>query len=455
MQAWEKFLNLQEAELGAETVQKWLRPLKVVRFDAGNLYLQANDSFQILWFEEHIRKKANAALANNNGRRIKVHLALVAEPSSSKKNKTKKEQNQPAVSSKSSIAFDALDPHCTFDNFVPPVAQMLPYKLLLQTTGWQQTKDKAELAAFNPIYLCGPVGTGKTHLLMATAHVLRSQGVTVIYVRAETFTEHVVTAIRAGEMDVFRQSYRNIDALIIDDVHIFGKKWATQEELFHTFNTLHLAGKQIILSANCLPGELHFVEPRLISRFEWGIVLPLERPQKEEIRDILRTRASALKFALNPAVADFLVETFASSPKALTKALEALILRLHVSATGSRISSTQLTVTFAQHLLTDLIKEEHDSKLNASQIIQQVAEYFGIRAEDILGKAQTRDCVLPRQIAMHLCRIKLKMPFTKIGDLFCKDHSTVISSVKVIQKSLDGSDKDICGPHHTILKTLR
>lgn len=452
MQTWEKFLSIQEKELGLDTVQKWLRPLKVTRFDAGNLYLQATDSFQILWFEEHLRKKVNEKLVNANGRRVKVHLTLVAEPIV-KKNKAKN-QDRPAITPKFSITFDALDPYCTFDHFVPPVSQMLPYKLLLQTTGWQQAKNKAELATFNPIYLCGPTGVGKTHLMMATAHALRSQGVSVIYVRAETFTEHVVTAIRAGEMDIFRQSYRNTDTLIIDDVHIFGKKWATQEELFHTFNTLHLSSKQIILGANCLPGELQFVEPRLISRFEWGIVLPLDRPTKEEIADVLNTRTSALKFMLNSAVTDFLLETFASSPKALIRALEALILRVHVSDTGSKISSTQITVLFAQRILADLIKEETDSKLSSAQIIQHVAEYFGIRAEDILGKAQTRDCVLPRQIAMHLCRIKLKMSFTKIGDLFHKDHSTVMSSVKVVQKSLDAGDKDMYMQHHAILKNL-
>lgn len=454
MQAWEKFLTQLESELGVETVNKWLKPLKVVHFDAANLHLQATDTFQVLWFEEHIRKKALNNFVNNNNRRIKVHLTLSDKPVKQKKAPAKLKGTNtttPLQPAQFAITFDSLSPQCTFDHFVPAAAHLLPYKLLLQTTGCQNSKT--ELAAFNPIYLCGPAGAGKTHLLMATAQALHIQGLKVIYVRAETFTEHVVTAIRAGEMSLFRQSYRNTDVLIIDDVHIFAKKWATQEELFHTFNTLHVSGKQILLSANCPPGELQFLEPRLISRFEWGIVLPLELPQKEEMRDILGSKARALKFALNQKVSDFLVDTF-GSPSTLTRALEALVLRAQLNPTV-KFSPTQLTVSSVQSLLTDLIQEEQQTALSPIQVIQHVSAHFGIRSEDILGKAQSRDCVLPRQIAMYLCRIQLKLPFTKIGEIFDKDHSTVMSSVKVIQKSLDNNEAEVRAPLQALIKSVR
>lgn len=460
MLAWDNFLNSQEKELGIETVRKWLRPLKVVRFDACNLYLQANDSFQVMWFEEHMRKKVHQSLLNNNNRKIRVHIGLEEDLTKPKKSTKKKEKDPVLVMPKFSISFDELDLHNTFEQYITPQNHPLPFKLLCQTTGYNpetHTVDsqKTELANFNPLYLYGSSGTGKTHLLMATAHAMRAQGLNVAYVRAETFTEHVVTAIRAGEMSLFRQSYRNTDVLIIDDVHIFSKKWATQEELFHTFNTLHVAGKQIILSANCPPAELQFIEPRLISRFEWGIVLPLEQPQKEDIKKILTLKAAALNYSINPKVSDFLIDTFTNSTKSLIMALKALILRSHMNTTGAKLSPTQLTVSFVQHQLADLIVKEQQSALHPERIIELVAEYFGIRAEDILGKAQSRDCVLPRQIAMHLCRYKLKTPFTKIGDLFTKDHSTVMSSVKVIQRGIDANDLDILSPVQAILKKLK
>lgn len=460
MQAWENFLNLQESELGVETVRKWLRPLKVIRFDACNLYLQANDSFQILWFEEHIRKKSQTSLLNNNNRRIKVHIALTEDLIASKRNVRKKDPEPALIIPKFTIAFDELDPHSTFEQFNASTSHPLPFKLLCQTTGYNAESHsiipkQTELGVFNPIYLYGISGTGKTHLLNAAAHALQAHGLSVAYVRAETFTEHVVTAIRAGEMSLFRQSYRNTDVLIIDDVHIFSKKWATQEELFHTFNTLHVAGKQIILSANCPPAELQFIEPRLISRFEWGIVLPLEPPQKDDIRKILSTKAALLNYSINPKVSEFLIETFTSGTKNLIMALKALMLRSHMNQTGVRLSPTQLTVPFVQHQLSDLITKEQQSALHPLRIIELVAEYFGIRPEDILGKVQSRECVLPRQISMHLCRTKLKTPYTKIGDLFAKDHSTVMSSVKVVQKGIDAGDPDVVSPIQAIQKRLK
>lgn len=464
MEAWEEFLLQQEKELGIETVQKWLRNLKVIRFDAGNLYLQANDSFQILWFEEHIRKKVQTALVNNNKRRIKVHLSLDNEQSpataptpKASKNKNKSQTTSPI---KFSIGFDALDPLCTFDNFVKSSSNPLPHKLLFQLTGYNPdnktfSPQPIVPAAFNPIYLYGGSGSGKTHLLMATAQALSQQGHSVAYVRADSFTEHVVTAIRAGEMSLFRHSYRNADVLIVDDVHLFAKKWATQEELFHTFNTLHISGKQIILSANCSPAELQFIEPRLVSRFEWGIVLPLEPAPIEERRLLLEIKANALNYTLNSKVAEFILESFPSGPKAICRALEALILRTHLNQADTPISSTQISIPFVQHHLADLIMEEQKIALTPEKIIHQVAEYFGIRADDILGKAQNRECVLPRQMAMYICRIQMKMPFAKIGEIFSKDHSTVMASVKLVQKGLDSNDSNVNSPLHAILKQIR
>ncbi len=451
MRAWEQFLQLQEAELGVETVQKWLRSLKIQRFDACNLYLEAKDSFQALWFEEHIRAKAQIKLVDGNNKRIKIHLSVTNSPPTVKKSRAKAKTTKDPSTPPFQLSFDELNPSCLFEYFVLNQENQLTLKLLHELAG-VLNQSTVFLGTFNPIYLYGSTGSGKTHLLMSLAEAFSTQGLKIIYVRAETFTDHVVTAIRAGEMSTFRQAYRNIDVLLVDDVHVFSRKGATQEEFFHTFNTLHLEGKQIILTANCSPQELQLIEPRLVSRFEWGIVLPLKPLQESELRHMLQVKARALNFNLPSKIIDFLLEEFISNPKALIKAFEALVLRLHLDS--DHFSQT-LTVTATKSLLADLITEEQKSAITPPKIIQAVAEHYGIRTEDILGKAQTRECALPRQMAMHLCREKLKMPFMKIGDLFSRDHSTVMASVKHIHKSLEQDHREIAGAWYAILKKLQ
>lgn len=454
MQAWEQFLALQEAELGVDVVNQWLRPLKIISFDAGNLFLQAKDPFAADWFEEHIRKKAAAALINNNKRRIKIHLSIDEKALSASSHQPKKpRQNTKAPAAPTfTITFDDLDPYYTFSHFIEPETQALAYKLFQQISS--SATSKQELGAFNPIYLHGSKGTGKSHLLMATAHALRELGLTVVYARAETFTEHMLGAIRAGEMGLFRQSYRNTDTLIIDGVQLFGKKWATQEELFHTFNALHIAGKQIILSASCPPSELQSIEPRLVSRFEWGIVLSLEQQPAEMRAKILQTKAAAHRYPIHAKIAEFLLETFVSSTSALISALEALIIRTHVHPTETKLSPSQLTVPIIRRYLADLIQNEQQTSVTPEKIIQQVVEHFGIPSADILGRAQSRDCVLPRQIAMFLCRSQLKLPYAGIGELFSKDHSTVMSSIKRIKSNLTNNDPEVASHLHAITKKL-
>jgi chromosomal replication initiator protein len=459
MQAWDTFLAQQEKELGLDTVNKWLRTLKVIDFDACNLYLQAKDSFQIMWFEEHIRKKLTKSFVNNNNKKILVHISLSnnKQQAPPKTKAKQKEQTPPAFN----LLFDDLDPQSSFSNFIESEGNLLAHKLLCKITNYDPVSNtvipssEGDLAGFNPIYLYGNEGTGKTHLLMATAHALRSRGLRALYARSQTFTEHVITAIRAGEMSLFRQTYRNIDVLLLDDVHIFSRKGATQEELFHTFNTLHLAGKQIILSAHCSPAELQHIEPRLVSRFEWGIVLPLDPLNINEIRNVIEKKAAAFHFNLQPKVTDFLLTSFPNSTKSVNRALEALILRTHLSKDQTKISSPNVSVNIARHLLDDLIKLELQNSVTPDVVVQKVAEFFGITSEDVLGKGQTRDCVLPRQLAMYFCRTLLAIPFAKIGDIFGRDHTTVMSSVKQIKKGLDSENEEVANPYTSIGKKLK
>jgi chromosomal replication initiator protein len=441
MKAWEEFLDRLEQELGVETVKKWLRSLKVLRFDACNLYLEAKDTFQLLWFEEHVRSKAVGSLVNNNHRKIRVHLSLgskaIPDKGPIKERETKK---QPLASPQPQ--FDQLDPSCTFAHFVAGE----PHQFILQIFQHQ-------LYTFNPIYLHGTSGSGKTHLLMALAKEQIELGKKVIYVRSETFTDHVVAAIRSGDMSTFRNAYRHVDLLLIDDIHFLSRKNATQEELFHTFNTLHLMQKQMVFAANCLPQDLKEIEPRLVSRFEWGISTSIEPFKGHGMVPVLMQKAKALDFPLSPKLSQFIIESFASGPKAMIRALEALILRSHVQ-NDKKISYRQMTVALAQHYLADLLLAERQAAMTPEKIIRYSSDHYGLRPEDILGKAQTRECTLPRQIAMFLCRHHLKLPFKQIGTIFERDHSTVMTSIGLIKKEMEKSQSDIAAAVSAIEKLM-
>lgn len=423
MQAWQQFLSNQENELGKDTTDKWLRSLKVAHFDACNLYLEAKDPIQSLWFEEHVRPKLKGKLFNNNHHPIRVHLTIseeVVTPS----NKSKKNTLTPKLPVYIS---DHLDPFAILSHYVPGNANQIPFKLLCEIV-------KENSATLNPIYLYGPSGVGKSHLLMALAHAFKTQGARVLYVRTETFTDHVVSAIRVGAMPDFRATYRNVDVLLIDDVHEFARRISTQEELFHTFNTLHTARKQIILAGNKTPSELEEIEPRLISRFEWGISLKLAKLEPDELILILDKKLESLELSLTEDVKQFLITHFPSTPHALMRALETLILR----AKEPFPPLEQLPI-----MLSDLLVLESQSSITPARIIQMVAHHHGLTPDDVEGRSQTQECAVPRQIAMYLLRHKLKMPYQKIGHLFARDHSTVMTSIKAIQKRIDAQDKEL------------
>lgn len=442
MKAWEEFLQSQEKELGAELIKKWLRPFKVVKFDACNLYLEASDSFKLIWFEEHMRHKVRKFLVNNNNKSIAVHLSVAASSEGVEKRGKKKTYSGHLPIFR--LEFDELDGVSTFENFIASPGNVLAHKLLLEGA-----TQKGPLS-FNPIYLFGRKGVGKTHLMIAMTRLLCERGLKAIYVHADTFTEHVVNAIRTGQMQQFRKTYRHADALLVDDVEVFSRKGATQEEFFHTFNTLHVEGKQIVLSSSTSPNELKFIEPRLVSRFEWGIVVPLQMLGKEEMGQLLLQRSQNMQFPLTLEIRAFLIEVFGKSTTTLLRAFEALVLRTHLS----KELYSSLTQESVKSLLADLIEEVEKVILTPAKIIRTVAEYYGIRMDDILSKSQTRESTLPRQIAMHLCRQELQLPYMKIGDIFSRDHSTVMSSIRHIQQWLEEKNQEIIGSLTTILKRL-
>ncbi len=433
MKTWDDFLNFLNEKFGKSTIDKWVRTLKITTFDACNLYLEAKDSFQITWYNEHIAPLAKKHLLNSNGSVIKVTIT-----SSDTTPIEPEEEIKPVFSYDIKFESDALIPHATLNHFVVTPANKASFTIFSKLLGIDPETGKKGVffpEKFNPLYIYGPSGTGKTHLLMAAAKYLREQGQEVFYVHAETFTDHVVHAIRNGQMQLFRKTYRKLDVLIIDDIEVFGRKNATQEELFHTFNTLHTAGKQIILSATINPRLLEYIEERLVSRFEWGLTLPFEKDVNPEmIQELIHTRSAYYQIRLKKTLQDYLLKNF-TTPASISRALEYMA--------NNTKSSGLIELHHVEPLLVKLIQQDQKNSLSSDKILTSVAEVFGIKTEDLIGKSQSRETTLPRQIAMHLLRKELKLPYMKIGDIFHRDHSTVMTSIKQITAGLSSQDPDI------------
>lgn len=450
---WDLFLKELEGTYGKATLDRWARSLKVEAFHSSVTFL-AKDSFQTLWFDEHIRQKFSDYLAHHH---IKCKIELTVE-GQKKPNKPLSKRAEEAKDKKPysfHLHFPELDPTATYERFLVHEENEIPFKIVEEVCSSLMRKKISQLSDLhsnsfqeepsfgNPVYLYGPSGSGKTHLLQASAHKLRQAGFNAVYARSDLFTEHVIRSIRAGEMSQFRKLWRNVDILFVDDVHLLAKKSATQEEFFHTFNTLHTAGTQLFLAANCLPQQLQFIEQRLISRFSWGIVLELTTIPKKMYRALVEQKAQALQFVLSPKIINFLLDHFSSSPKACCQALEALILRSSLSRPYMRKASISMSEEQLRSLLKDLIEEEEKTALTFERIVSLTAQAYGITESDLLGKSQSRECVLPRQITMYLMRKHLKLSYMKIGDRFFRDHSTVMSAIRQIEKLIKDSTSDV------------
>ncbi len=435
MQAWEEFLQELEGEVGKGTVRKWLRTIRVLHFDAANLYLEAPDPFHHSWFEEHIRRRAKKSLLNANGLPIAIHLAIKAQdqgeqpPPRPKPAKPKSGAPPPFE-----LAFDEPNDYSTFATFLPTKECQLAHHLLKELC----TEPRGP-ASYNPIFLYSAQPSGKTHLLMATAKALKEKGCKALFVRCQTFTDHVVSAIRHGHMEEFRSAYRHADVLLVDDVHILENKRATQEELFHTFNTLHVQRKQVIFSAKHYPPDLRGVARRLISRFEWGVVLPLGPPTPEELQKILALKAKALGLELTPELTAFLITSFGEDLGSLARSLESLTLHHHLECSGPR----RFALESAKLQLAPLLAAEARRALTPEKLIQRVGTKMGIAVKEIMGRSQKRNVSEGRQVAMYVCRHKLHMPYARIGSLFQRDHSTVMSSVRQIEKRVAEKESEL------------
>ena len=285
--------------------------------------------------------------------------------------------------------------------------------------------------SYNPLFLYGGVGLGKTHLMHAIGNrILRNnRNSNILYVTSEKFTNQLINAIKDNKNEVFRNRYRNIDVLLIDDIQFIAGKERVQEEFFHTFNTLHENGKQIILSSDKPPRDIQFLEDRLKSRFEWGLLADISCPDYETRLAILRKKAQEE----NVIIEDYILANIANKIDSNIRELEGVFNKIVARAS---LTHSPITIELAENTINEF-KSESEKVISCDFIKETVAKYFSINKEDLAGNKRSNDIAFPRQIAMYLCREVANMSFPKIGEDFGnRDHSTVMHAYKKIEKEL-------------------
>jgi chromosomal replication initiator protein len=318
-----------------------------------------------------------------------------------------------------------LNPRYTFETFVIGSSNRFAHAAAVAVA-------EAPGKAYNPLLVYGDSGLGKTHLLHAIGHYVRSlyTGAKIRYVSSEVFTNDVINAIRDDKRDALQRRYRDVDVLLIDDIQFLEGKQSTQEEFFHTFNTLHNANKQIVISSDRPPKRLTQLEDRLRNRFEWGLITDVQPPDLETRIAILRKKAAAERLSAPPDVLEFIASRIQTNIRELEGAL------IRVTAFAS-LNRQEVDRTLAEIVLKDLIPEGGEPEVTAGLIIAQTASYFGYTIEDLCGPSRTRALVTARQIAMYLCRELTQLSLPKIGQQFGgRDHTTVMNADRRIRKDL-------------------
>lgn len=290
--------------------------------------------------------------------------------------------------------------------------------------------------AYNPLYLYGGAGLGKTHLMHSIGHFVLEQNpnMKVLYVTSEDFTNEVIESIRSGNaaaMTKLREKYRTVDVLMVDDVQFIIGKESTQEEFFHTFNVLHAAGKQIILSSDKPPKEMETLDERFRSRFEWGLIADIQAPDYETRMAILRKNAESSDRKIDEQIINYIATNIKSNIRELEGAYNKII-------AFSKLNKVDLTLSLAEEALKDVIYPNKPKEITPSLIINVVAEHFGVKAEDITSKKRNSEFVQPRQVVMYLCRELTDTSYINIGKLLGKkDHTTIIHGVKKVTEEIE------------------
>lgn len=339
-------------------------------------------------------------------------------------NSTDSKESKSTIDNKFGYSNTSLNPRYTFDTFVVGNNNRLAHAAALAVT-------EALGTAYNPLFLYGGVGLGKTHLMHSIGNEIlkNNRNTKVLYVTSEKFTNELINAIKDNTNEKFRNKYRNIDLLLIDDIQFIAKKDAVQEEFFHTFNTLYESGKQIVISSDKPPRDIQLLEDRLKSRFEWGLIADISNPDYETRLAILRKKADLDHIVIDDSILSNIASKIDSNIRELEGALNKIV--AHAS-----LANIPITPEMAEESINDIITKK-ERVISIEYIQEVVAKYFGIDIKDMKSSKKSNDIVFPRQIAMYLCRNIANASFPKIGDEFGKrDHTTVMHAVKKIEKEI-------------------
>ena len=440
---WQKTLNIIKGEMSEVSFNTWIKSCEPISISSDTIKISVPNSFT-----QDILEKRYKDLVANSIKVICSKLYKIEFLISSDLNleEVKKEPKVTPQKNKSIIVNDemstTLNPKYTFDSFVIGNSNRFAHAASLAVA-------EAPAKAYNPLFIYGGVGLGKTHLMHAIGHYIlqNNPNAKVVYVSSEKFTNELINSIKDDKNEEFRNKYRNVDILLIDDVQFIAGKERTQEEFFHTFNALHDANKQIILSSDRPPKEIPTLEDRLRSRFEWGLIADIQIPDFETRMAILKKKAEVEK--LN--VANEVMIYIATKIKSNIRELEGALIRI---VAYSSLTNREITVDLASEALKDIISKKQGKNITINLIQDIVSSYFNLRIEDLKSQRRTRNIAYPRQIAMYLSRKLTDMSLPKIGEEFGgRDHTTVIHAYEKISDNLN-NDENLQHTIETLTKKL-
>ncbi len=422
---WNKTLEAVKTRLGAEVVDRWLAPLSVATASDRLLVLEAPNVFFRDWVVAHYLDEVRSHV---HGRVVEIAAtASIVESRGASQlepqrfpNEARPEPRAPGGAGWSS----ALNVKFTFERFVVGASNRFAHAASLAVA-------ESPARAYNPLFIYGGVGLGKTHLMQAIGQAIlrRWAAQRVVYTSSERFTNELITAIQNKTTAKFRDRYRTVDVLLVDDIHFIAEKEATQEEFFHTFNALYDAHKQIIISSDRSPKEISGLEERLVSRFEWGLVTDIQPPDLETRTAILRKKAEESGVEVPAEVTDFIAQQITSN----IRELEGALIRVVAYCT---LFSIPQSAGVAKEVLKDMVREV-SARITVSMVQRVASEFFAVAIPELCGAKRERSVLYPRQVAMYLCRKLTEASLPEIGRAFGgRDHTTVLHAVGKIDREL-------------------
>ncbi len=445
---WESCLNHLEGELDLQEFNTYIRPLQAIQQDS-TLRLYAPNQFVIDWVQDHARNRINTLLSHYSGGRIEQAILEVGSynpfPQTSAQESGASASlelfQSPSPNEITPIPESHLNKNYTFDNFVEGKSNQLS-----RAASCQVAENPG--SAYNPLFIYGGVGLGKTHLMHAVGNYIRKRNpdARVAYLHSEQFVAGMIKALQLNAINEFKIRYRSVDVLLIDDIQFFAGKERSQEEFFYTFNTLLEIQRQIILTCDRFPKEINGLEERLKSRFGWGLTVAVEPPELETRVAILMSKASIENISLSDDIAFFLGRLIHSNVRELEGALRRLI-------AYSRFTRRPITLDLTREALKDLLALQ-EKLVTIENIQRTVAEYYKIRVSDLSSKRRSRTVARPRQIAMALSKELTNHSLTEVGKSFGgRDHTTVLHACRKIDE-FKGTDPRIAEDYRNLLKRL-